>query len=246
MVKTLIDTFRYPRRGPGMMWDACARKVCQMGGQVLLGRRAVSFHFDCAEKVWTVTACNGDGQTETFYGEHLISSMPIRELVTNIEPRLPEAAIAAAQSLRYRDFLTVGLILRERSRFQDNWIYIHDPGVKVGRVQNYKSWSPDMVPDAEYCNYGLEYFCFEGDGLWTMADAELVELATREIEQVGLGRAADVTDGCVIRQKKAYPVYDDSYQSTSRRSARRFDRIASGSIWSAATACTNTTTKTTP
>ncbi len=187
VVKTLIDTFRYPRKGPGMMWDACARKVRQMGGQVLLGRRAMSCRFDAAEKVWTVTACTADGATETYRGEHLISSMPIRELVAQIEPRLPEAAIAAAQSLRYRDFLTVGLILHERNRVQDNWIYIHDPSVKVGRVQNYKSWSPEMVPDPAYCSYGLEYFCFEGDGLWAMPDAGLIDLAKREIEQVGLG-----------------------------------------------------------
>jgi protoporphyrinogen oxidase len=213
VVKTLIDTFRYPRKGPGMMWEACARKVRQMGGQVLLGRRAVRCEFDAVEKVWTVTACKADGETETYRGEHLISSMPIRELVAQIEPRLPDAALAAAQSLRYRDFLTVGLILRERNRVRDNWIYIHDPSVKVGRVQNYKSWSPEMVPDPACCSYGLEYFCFEGDGLWAMPDAALIDLAKREIEQVGLGRAVDVTDGCVIRQRKAYPVYDDAYQS---------------------------------
>ena len=195
-----------------MMWDACARKLRQMGGQVLLGRRAARLSFDAAEKVWTVTACTRDGQTETYRGEHLISTMPIRELVAQIEPRLPQDALSAAQSLRYRDFLTVGLILRERNKFQDNWIYIHDPSVKVGRIQNYKSWSPEMVPDPDYCCYGLEYFCFEGDGLWATPDADLIALATREIEKVGLGLAADVTDGCVIRQRKAYPVYDDAYQ----------------------------------
>ena len=105
----------------------------------------------------------------------------------------------------------MGLILDGRDRFTDNWIYIHDPSVKVGRIQNYKSWSPEMVPDPAYCSYGLEYFCFEGDGLWAMADADLIALAKMEIEQIGLGRAASVTDGCVIRQRKAYPVYDDAY-----------------------------------
>jgi protoporphyrinogen oxidase len=213
VIKTLIDTFRYPRQGPGMMWDACAGKVRGMGGLVLLGRRTMNCQFDSAEKIWTVTVRKVNGQTETYRGEHLISSMPIRELVAQIEPRLPEAAIAAAESLRYRDFLTVGLILRERNRVQDNWIYIHDPAVKVGRVQNYKSWSPEMVPDPAYCSYGLEYFCFEGDGLWAMPDAGLIDLAKREIEQIGLGRADDVTDACVIRQRKAYPVYDDAYQT---------------------------------
>jgi protoporphyrinogen oxidase len=138
--------------------------------------------------------------------------MPIRELVAQIEPRLPEAALQAARSLRYRDFLTVGLIVHDRGRFTDNWIYIHDPSVQVGRVQNYKSWSPAMVPDAGYCSYGLEYFCYEGDGLWTTSDHELIELAKKEIQKVNLAASADVVDGCVIRQPKAYPVYDDAYQ----------------------------------
>ena len=138
--------------------------------------------------------------------------MPIRELAAQLDPALPQAGLNAARALRYRDFLTVGLIVHDRGRFSDNWIYIHDSGVKVGRVQNYKSWSPEMVPDPDYCSYGLEYFCFEGDGLWTTNDAELIELAKFEIQTIGLASAADVVDGCVIRQPKAYPVYDDAYQ----------------------------------
>jgi protoporphyrinogen oxidase len=211
VVKTLIDTFRYPRRGPGMMWEACTEKIRGMGGQVLLGQRVEACRLECTGKIWTVQAASADGESTLYQGEHLISSMPIRELVAQIEPRLPQSAIDAGQSLKYRDFLTVGLILREQNRISDNWIYIHDSSVKAGRIQNYKSWSPEMVPDPAYCSYGLEYFCFEGDGLWAMADADLIALAKREIEQVGLGRAADVTDGCVIRQRKAYPVYDDAY-----------------------------------
>jgi len=212
VVKTLIDTFRYPRFGPGMMWEACAEKVHVLGGEVLLGRSVEACRFDAASSSWIVTARTADGALEEFHGEHLISSMPIRQLVGQIEPRLPESALRSANSLRYRDFLTIGLILRERNRFNDNWIYIHDPNVKVGRVQNYKSWSPEMVPDPEHCCYGLEYFCFEGDGLWTMTDGDLIALGAKELEQVGLGAAADVIDGCVIRQPKAYPVYDDGYQ----------------------------------
>jgi protoporphyrinogen oxidase len=121
------------------------------------------------------------------------------------------AARAAADRLRYRDFLTVILIVAERNRFSDNWIYIHDPGVRVGRIQNFKSWSPEMVPDPTKACYGLEYFCFEGDELWNASDTELVELGRRELAAVGLGAAADVVDGCVVRQAKAYPVYDDGY-----------------------------------
>jgi protoporphyrinogen oxidase len=212
MVKTLIGTFRYPRLGPGMMWEACAKKVRALGGEVLTGRSVVACRFDVASSTWTASAQAADGATEEFHGEHLISSMPMRQLVGQIEPRLADAAVRSANSLRYRDFLTVGLILRERNRFPDNWIYIHDPNVKMGRIQNYKSWSPEMVPNSNYCCYGLEYFCFEGDGLWTMRDADLIALGAKELEQVGLGKAADVVDGCVIRQPKAYPVYDDDYE----------------------------------
>jgi len=212
VVKTLIDTFRYPRLGPGMMWEACTEKVRKLGGEVLLGRRVVGCRFDSASNLWIVTTRNAHGDLEEYRAEHLISSMPIRELMAQIEPRLPETALQAARSLRYRDFLTVGLIVHDRGRFDDNWIYIHDPSVQVGRVQNYKSWSPEMVPDARYSSYGLEYFCFEGDGLWTTSDRELIELAKREIQQVNLAASSDVVDGCVIRQPKAYPVYDDAYQ----------------------------------
>ena len=212
VVKSLIDTFRYPRLGPGMMWETCAKKVQSMGSEVLLGRGVVGCRWDAETMSWTVTARTADGGLEEHRGEHLISSMPLRQLVEQIAPRLPEAALQAGRSLRYRDFLTVGLILSERNRFGDNWIYIPDPSVKVGRIQNYKSWSPEMVPDPEYCCYGLEYFCFEGDGLWKMADQDLLALATKELEQVQLAAASDVLDGRVIRQPKAYPVYDDEYK----------------------------------
>ena len=212
VVKTLIDTFRYPRLGPGMMWELCTEKVRSLGGEVLLGRRVVGCRFDRLRNRWTVTARGANGETQEYQSEHVISSMPIRELAAQLDPQLPADAIRAANSLRYRDFLTVGLIVHDRGRFNDNWIYIHDPGVKVGRVQNYKSWSPEMVPDPAYSCYGLEYFCFEGDGVWTASDADLIELAKAEIQKIGLASAADVVDGCVIRQPKAYPVYDDAYQ----------------------------------
>jgi protoporphyrinogen oxidase len=211
-VKTLIDTFRYPRLGPGMMWETCAEKVRTMGGMILLGHSVTACRWEASARQWTVTTCTADGKSEEYHGEHLISSMPVRQLVAQIQPRLPETAMNAGRSLRYRDFVTVGLILKERNRFSDNWIYIHDPNVKVGRVQNYKSWSPEMAPDRDFCCYGLEYFCFEGDGLWTLSDEDLKALAGKEIEQVGLGATADVVDGCVIRQAKAYPVYDDDYR----------------------------------
>ena len=135
-----------------MMWEACARKIRDLGGEVLLDRKVVGCRFDSSSNLWVVTvAAMRTANAKNIAAEHLVSSMPIRELVAQIEPQLPEAALQAARSLRYRDFLTVGLIVNDRDRFTDNWIYIHDPSVQVGRVQNYKSWSPEMVPDARYC-----------------------------------------------------------------------------------------------
>jgi protoporphyrinogen oxidase len=211
VVKTLINSFRYPRKGPGMMWEVCARKVREMGGEVLMGQTVVWCSLDPASERWTVKYQSHNGASASMTADHVISSAPVRQLAQSLDPPLPPEAIEAGRSLKYRDFLTVALILKDKNVFSDNWIYVHDPGVKVGRIQNYKSWSPEMVPDPAYTCYGLEYFCFEGDGLWNLSDAELIELAKRELAQIGLAKHEDTIDGCVVRQRKAYPVYDDHY-----------------------------------
>jgi protoporphyrinogen oxidase len=211
IIKTLIESFRYPRRGPGMLWEECARKISARGGKIEMGRRVSRCSWDPARARWTVEHTGAAGEVQKLEAEHLISSAPMAELCKSLDPLPSAEAMSAAAGLRYRDFLTVVLILKDRNAFDDNWIYIHDPGVKVGRVQNFKSWSPEMVPDPALTCYGLEYFCFEGDGTWTMTDAELVELGKREMAQIGLAPANEVFDGCVVRQKKAYPVYDDGY-----------------------------------
>jgi len=164
--------------------------------------------FDMVEKVCTRAVILSKGR---LVAEHVVSSVPLRSLARMLRPSLSQRALQAASALRYRDFLTVMLVLKDRKRFDDNWIYIHDPGVKVGRIQNFKSWSPEMVPDPSLCCYGLEYFCFEGDGLWSSSDADLLALAAGELEKIGLADRHEVLDGCVVRQPKAYPVYDDSY-----------------------------------
>ncbi|HVP44939.1 MAG TPA: NAD(P)/FAD-dependent oxidoreductase [Bryobacteraceae bacterium] len=210
-IKTLIQTFRYPRKGPGMMWEACARKTRQMGGQILTGHRVKHCSFDRRHGKWSIEYQSRGGESASLTADHVISSAPLRELVQSITPEFPEPVIRAAACLKYRDFITVAVTLKDYRPLPDNWIYIHDPGVKVGRVQNYKSWSPEMVPDPSFCCYGLEYFCFEGDGLWASTDAELIELARRELASIGLARREDILDGCVVRQPKAYPVYDDDY-----------------------------------
>ncbi len=210
VIKTLIDSFRYPRRGPGMLWEEAARKTERFGGRVLMGRNVEALAWDEAKGVWTVTARTEDGGVETHVGKNVVSSAPIRELAAALQPNLMSRP--AAERLRYRDFLTVALVCRGGDLFPDNWIYIHDPSVKVGRVQNFNSWSPEMVPDPSFGCLGLEYFCFEGDGLWSSSDEDLVKLAIKEVVQIGLVSADDVLKGVVVRQPKAYPVYDDEYR----------------------------------
>jgi len=210
-IKTLIESFQYPRKGPGMMWDAAARQVKARGGRIHMGTRLESLRWNPGTRRWTIGAITADGEWKAFSAEHVISSAPIRELVGSLHPE--PSCKAAAERLRYRDFLTVALIVDKPDLFPDNWIYIHEPSVKVGRIQNFRSWSPEMVPDETRACLGLEYFCFEGDGLWTASDADLIALAKKELAIIGLAAETDVKDGCVVRQKKAYPVYDESYKA---------------------------------
>ncbi len=208
-ITSLIEMFHYPRHGPGQMWEACAERLAERGTKIVLGARVTGIRHEggCAVAVRIREA----GAEYTIPAEHVISSLPVRELVRCLEPAPPAGVIAAAERLRYRDFLTVGLIVAREDLFPDNWIYIHSDEVRVGRIQNYGNWSPDMVPEPGHSALGLEYFVNEGDELWSMSDAELIALGSRECERLGLVSAADVVDGTVIRMRKAYPVYDASY-----------------------------------
>ncbi len=211
VIKTLINSFRYPRKGPGMMWEVCAEKMQAMGGELEMGCQVTGCEFNELTETWSVHFRDREGRAQTLDAEHVISSAPMRDLICGLTPAVALRVREAAESLKYRDFLTVMLIVRAEDAFADNWIYIHDPSVKVGRVQNFRSWSPEMVPEPDKACYGLEYFCFEHDGLWDSSDPDLIELAKRELVQIGLAHEGDVVDGCVVRQKKAYPVYDDDY-----------------------------------
>jgi protoporphyrinogen oxidase len=209
-IKTLIEQFDYPRLGPGMMWNAMRGEIETRGGTVRTDSEVVAIGRDGNRLSHVVVARNGTH--ETVRGTRFLSSMPITELVARLDPPAPDLVRAAAQQLSYRDFLTVCLIFDAPDLFPDNWIYIHDPKVQVGRIQNFKNWSPEMVPDAGKTSLGLEYFCTEGDALWTMRDEDLIELAKREVATIGLARVEDCIDGCVRRVPKAYPVYDSAYR----------------------------------
>jgi protoporphyrinogen oxidase len=205
-IKTLIHEFEYPRRGPGMMWTRTKEIVEQRGGSVVFNAPVEKIHWEPGR----VQSVQAGGRL--YPGEHFVSSMPIRELIEKLDPAPPEYLLRAADDFHYRDFLTVALMVRGKNLFPDNWIYVHDSNAKVGRVQNYSNWSPEMVPDPETSCLGLEYFCFEGDSLWNMDDRDLIDLGCREVAQLGLVDAKQVFDGTVLRIEKAYPVYDASYR----------------------------------
>jgi protoporphyrinogen oxidase len=205
-VKSLIGEFLYPRKGPGMMWSRLREMVEADGARVVLRSPVESIRWEPGR----VLGVRAGGQY--YGGSHFLSSMPIRELWLGLDPAPPPHVLRAADDFHYRDFLTVALIVKGKDLFRDNWIYIHDPSVAVGRIQNYNNWSPDMVPTGDTTCLGLEYFCKAGDGLWRLTDAQLIERASEEAARVGLVRTEDVIDGAVLRVEKAYPVYDDTYQ----------------------------------
>jgi protoporphyrinogen oxidase len=207
-VTSLIEEFQYPKFGPGLMWQRCRDHVQAMGGKVRMHTRATTVHHRDG-RAYAVTA-DSDGGTTTYDCTSVVSTMPMSQLLRAMDPPVPAHVRAAADGLRYRDFLTVALVVPESAGFPDNWIYIHSPDARVGRVQNFGSWSPYMVKDGRTC-LGLEYFVNEGDELWTSTDAELVQLAKRELSILGLVDEDAVEEGYVVRMPKAYPVYDAEY-----------------------------------
>jgi len=222
-VESPIEEFHYPRYGPGMMWEHCAVKVAQSGGTIETGTwvRAIHRRGDQATAVTVV-----DAESErTEPADHVISSMPLSTLIEAMDPPAPVPVQNAAAGLQYRDFLTVALVVPAEVGFPDNWIYVHTPGVLVGRIQNYGSWSPNMVKDGRTC-LGLEYFLSAGDPLWNAPDDEVILLATAEVQRLGLVNAGAVESGYVVRVPRAYPVYDAAYQSNVDAIRRWLERSA--------------------
>src|SRR5207253_1289483 len=219
-VKSLISEFNYPRFGPGQMWEAMTSAIEEQGGEVRLEAPVERLEL-LGGRVAEVAA--GDELYEL--PDAVISSLPLREIITMVRPHAPREIVEAALGLRYRDFLTVALVVDGEDLFPDNWIYIHEPAVRVGRIQNYRSWSPWMVPDPDKACVGLEYFCFAGDDLWSLDDDALVELAAGELERLGLAQRSKVERGFAIRVPKAYPIYDADYAERVRVTRRWLETI---------------------
>ena len=208
VIKTLIDNFDYPIYGPGMLWESAKNKIDSLGGKILMDSKVTKVQL----KDKTVKCCEINNDEKQYFANDFISTLPIKELINIIEPTPPSVVIEAANQLKYRDFLTVVLILNEESVFPDNWIYIHEPNVRLGRIQNFKNWSSEMVPQSSRTSLGLEYFCNEGDDLWEKKDEELISFGLEEVVQIGITKTASFLDGTVVRMPKAYPVYDENYK----------------------------------
>jgi protoporphyrinogen oxidase len=224
-VTTLIEEFRYPRLGPGQMWERFAAQVEDAGIPVQLNHRCVAVVHDGMVVQRVVFQSDGSEVEEEVEG--VLSSMPLSELVLSLQPAPPEDVLAAARRLRYRDFCLVALMTTEDEPFPDNWIYLHDPNTRAGRVQNYRAWSEHMVRPGTTC-LGVEYFCFEGDELWDMSDEETVQLATDELGRIGLIDPNQVFEGVKVRVPKAYPMYDRDYAEAVdvlRRYLHRFTNL---------------------
>jgi protoporphyrinogen oxidase len=222
-VTSLIEEFQYPKLGPGMMWERCAQQVQELGGTLQMSTRASAVHVEDGAAV--AVTFTSEGHEERVDVSEVISSMPLTALARIVDPPVPDEVLAAADDLHYRDFLTVALVVPEERGFPDNWIYIHSPDVKVGRIQNFGMWSPFLVKDGRTC-LGMEYFVFEGDELWTCNDDDLVALATKELATIGLVDPSDVEVGYVVRMPKAYPVYDDVYADNVQVIRRWFEENA--------------------
>jgi protoporphyrinogen oxidase len=210
-VTSLIEEFNYPKYGPGQMWEKCTELVTEAGGTVVFDSAVTRIeHAD--GRATAVTARHEDGTTTRYDCTDVVSSMPISALLEAMDPPVPSEVLKAAESLRYRDFMTVAVVVPEEYGFPDTWIYIHDPEVEVGRIQNFASWSPYLVKDGRTC-LGLEFFVQEGDEMWTKSDDDLVEQAKRELQHLGLVDPAKVEIGYVERTPKAYPFYDWEYKA---------------------------------
>lgn len=227
LVTTLSEWFYYPRLGPGMLWERCAAVLAARGVETVCGVQVERIRHR-RERIEGVIGRTRTGAMVEVGADHLITTMPLRDLILAFDPPPLEDVVSAATRLRYRDYLTVILIVRRETVFPDNWLYIHSPEVRLGRIQNYKNWSPEMTPDPTRTSLGLEYFLWDTDDEWQWSSEQLIERGIRECARIGLIDPQEVEDGVVVRMPKAYPVYDQHYQrhvATVRRYLERFANL---------------------
>ena len=214
---SLIEKFLYPKYGPGQLWEHAADQIRRKGGEILLGWRATRLFVE-GNVITAVEAVSDSGEKRCFAADYVFSTMPVRELIDAMDTPIPSEVREVSDGLQYRDFITVGLLVDRLSvceadggPLKDNWIYIQEPDVLVGRLQIFNNWSPYMVADPSKTWIGLEYFCYQTDALWKMPDEDLKKFAIAEVEKIGILRACDVTDAHVVRVPKTYPAYFGTY-----------------------------------
>jgi protoporphyrinogen oxidase len=209
---SLIEQFMYPKHGPGQLWETVAEQVVAHGGEIITGVIVDRLRVEGSRITAVETLAEGLLERRVFVAEHVLSTMPVKELVNSLDVRVPANVTEVANGLMYRDFITVGLLLKKLAKpLDDTWIYIQEPDVQVGRVQIFNNWSPALVADPNLMWIGLEYFCYDTDPIWSMSDAEMIELAASELHKIGLISKDDVLDGTVIRMPKTYPAYFGTY-----------------------------------
>lgn len=223
-LKTLTDTFLYPRRGPGQFFDALKIRAENSGAAFAFGRDVREIRVS-AGRVESVFSVSRDGVSEFWEGDAFLASLPLPLLVRKLRPLPPDDILDAAASLRFRSFIAVNLVLHIPQLFDDQWIYLHSPAVKAGRLQNYKNWSQDMVPDASKTSLGMEYFVSEGDDVWRLDDAALIGLALAELSRLGIADPAKFVTGFTVRVPNAYPVYSPGYESAVLKIRRYLERF---------------------
>lgn len=223
-VKSLIDEFEYPIHGPGMLWEKVKDEIEALGGQVILGKRVSQSYYDDASSQWSIQLSDG---TQSICGDHLINTAPLKEFLLNVQSEKINAIKDDLNAFRHRAFITIAIMFKGKNGFSDNWIYINDNRVKVGRIQNYGNWSPYMVPGEDYVCYGMEYFCEKGDELWTKSDDDFFALALKELEVLNLPYAKEELDFKIIRCPNAYPVYDLTYAERLQRIKKFTDQFPS-------------------
>lgn len=218
---SLIERFLYPKFGPGQLWEEVGARIQQAGGKILQGYSVIGVSHENGV-ITKVEALNeSTGRNEIFEGDYFFSSMPVKELIKGLSPAAPPLVSTIAEGLQYRDFITVGLLLKDlrmhdsdstgNKIIKDNWIYVQDPSVRLGRLQIYNNWSPYLVKDEKTIWIGMEYFCEEGDDLWNMPEKEFIKFAIEELERIGFAGKEDVLDATIIKMEKTYPAYFGTY-----------------------------------
>ena len=220
---SLIERFLYPKFGPGQMWELVAEKVKAMGGEILMNHEVTGIK-GSQEKISSVVCKTESGEEKEFEADIVFSTMPIKDLFEAFRFETEEHVRKIAVELKYRDFITVGLLCsklsvidnQDKGLIKDNWIYIQERDVRIGRLQIFNNWSPFMVKDEGTVWLGLEYFCNEGDVLWSLHDNAFMEMAKGELHKIGIIDKEDVLDATIIRMKKTYPAYTGSYAEFSK------------------------------